>query len=172
MKDCPASIKSWIIWRSSRFAVLKGVCIQPYYVLALLCAWICVGLCWGRQDYGGQINGCWRIESFWLKRFFAGNVLEYWILYLWGSHLIAVAMDWEWIGLFGGICVLTGEWERRVCRQCICFRNFKSVIWTDLEHFESAFVVLLAINYCYKSSVEKVTRSLRLIYTVLGYLVS
>lgn len=65
-------------------------------------------------------------------------------------------MDWEWIYLFGGICVLTGEWEKQVpgwwvrergvCRQYVCFHNFKSVIWTDLEHFESAFVVLLAIN--------------------------
>lgn len=31
-------------------------------------------------------------------------------------------------------------------RQCVCFHNFKSVIGTNLEHFESAFVVLLAIN--------------------------
>lgn len=149
MKDCWASIKSGISWRGSRFAVVKGV------AYTLLMCWLfclrCVGSCWEKQDYGGQISGCWKMKSFWLKWFFAGNVLEhnlYCILYLWGSYLTAVAMDWEWIDLFGGICVLTGEWDRRVCRQWSCFHNLKSVIWTDLEHFESAFVVHLAINSC------------------------
>lgn len=47
MKDCPASVKSCIIWRSSRFAVVKGVA----YTL-LMCWFFCLS-----RDVWDRVGG-------------------------------------------------------------------------------------------------------------------